>query len=84
MTKISYIAGIGANEYKDRGNNVSAQQFVPYLSLTRGEMLLLLAAQRAKIYADFYPEEKQFQKGVSLLYNALNSGISGGVPAEAA
>jgi len=79
MTKISYIAGVGANEYKDRGNNVSANQFVPYLSLTSGEMLLMLAAQRAKIYADFYPEAKQFQRGAALLDNALNSGISGGV-----
>ena len=83
MTRISEIhgfRGIGRDEFKDRGREVSPISYVPYLSLTEGEMKLQLAAQRAKVMAQFYGSDApEYQAAYNLLENALTQGIHGGV-----
>lgn len=80
MTKISYIAGIPSNEYADRGKEVKDNSFVPYLSLTKGEMLLALAAQRANILAEWYGSDApQYRRAAQMFEDALNMGVSNGI-----
>ena len=83
MTRISEIhgfRGIGRDEFQDRGREVSPISYVPYLSLTTGEMKLQLAAQRAKIMAQFYGNEApEYKAAYALLENALTQGIHGGI-----
>lgn len=80
MTKISYIAGIPQNEYADRGREVKNISFIPYLSLTKGEMLLALAAQRARVLAEWYGSDApQYGQAAQMFENALNAGVSQGI-----
>ena len=80
MTEIRSINGINKNELSDRGLMASGKsEYIPYLSLTKGEMLLYLQREQAKIYAAAYPEFPEFKKAVSLIDNSLNAGVSRGV-----
>lgn len=79
MTRISEIHGIGRDEYAQRGQNVVETGYVPYLSLTQGEMRLMLALKQAKVLAQFYPEVPQYRQAASLIENALSAGVSRGV-----
>lgn len=79
MTRISEIHGIGQDEFAQRGQEVTESGFLPYLSLTTGETRLMLALQRAKIYAQFYRDVPQYREAVTMLENALNRGLSNGV-----
>lgn len=79
MTRISEIHGIGQDEFAQRGAEVTDGGYLPYLSLTSGEMRLMLARQRAKIYAQFYPDVPQYRQAMTMIDNALNAGVSNGV-----
>lgn len=81
MTKISYIHGIPQNEMKDRGGEVPAQSFINYSGMTAGEMNLALVHEQLSMLAAFYPENREFQQGKSMLENALYRGIHGAPPA---
>jgi hypothetical protein len=81
MTKISYIHGIPQDEWSDRGGEVPAQSFLNYSGLTSGEMKLALLQEQLAMLAAFYPENKEFQQGKSMLENALYRGIHGAPPA---
>lgn len=78
MTRIQYIHGIPANEMPSRGAEVKGQPFIPYTSLSRGEMQVALAAERAQIYAQAFPELTQYRQAAALLNNALYSAVHGG------
>lgn len=79
MTRISTIHGIGADEYSDRGANIAIPDYVPYLSLTTGEMELYLAAQKAKALAQWYGNDApQYAEAATMLQNALHAGVHGG------
>lgn len=80
MTDIRSIHGIPANELPNRGSMFGGTKtYIPYLSMTRGEMRLALMLQQAQVYAAAYPENPEYRRGVSLLSNALNAGVSRGV-----
>lgn len=85
MTEIREIHGlyssrIGADEYRDRGREVTPISYVPYLSMTRGEMTLQLAAQRNKTLAQFYGSDApEFKRAYQMLENALKSDVHQGV-----
>lgn len=81
MTKISYIHGIPQNEWSDRGGEVPAQSYLNYSGMTSGEMKLALLQEQLAMLAAFYPENKEFQQGKSMLENALYRGIHGAPPA---
>jgi len=82
MTRISEVHGIKAipaDEYADRGREVKPTGYVPYLSLTTGEMLLQLARQRAEILAQWYGSDApQYQQAADMLTKALQTGIHAG------
>jgi hypothetical protein len=77
MTKISYLAGIGADERKQRGELIPSQPFIPYSHMTKGQLRLALLREQMKMLAAFYPEDKKWQKGVSMIDNSLYRGIHG-------
>lgn len=80
MTRISTIHGIGADEFSDRGNMVSSTAYIPYLSLTKGEMELYLAAQKARIFSEWYGNDApQYGEAYTMITNALQKGVHGGV-----
>jgi len=80
MTRISTIHGIGADEYAGRAAMVTSQGYIPYLSLTVGEMELYLAAQRARILAQWYGNDApRYREAVSMIDNALHSGVHNGI-----
>jgi len=79
MTKINYMHGIPQNEMGDRGQNVKGQPFIPYASLSQGEMRVSLAAERAQILAQAYPDLPEYSAAAALLKNALNAGVSNGI-----
>ena len=84
MTNISYIHGIKnipLNEFKDRGNEVInvKKAYIPYLQVTEGEANLLLLKEQLKVYAAFYPEYKDIKKGISMVDNAIQSGVHNGI-----
>jgi hypothetical protein len=79
MTKVKYISGIPQGEYMQRGANIGPQPYVPYTSMTVGEMKLALLKQQATLYAQIYPEVGEYQQAVSMLSNALNAGVSNGI-----
>ena len=80
MTKISYIHGIPQNEWSDRGQEVPGQSFINYSGMTAGEMKLALLQEQLAMLAAYYPENKEFQQGKSMLENALYRGIHGQPP----
>jgi hypothetical protein len=79
MTKISYIAGVGASESAQRAQGIKPAAFVPYLSLTRGEMALSLMLEQAKILAGYYGTPK-YKEAATMLENALTNGVHGTTP----
>lgn len=82
MTEIRSIHGIPQNEMAGRGALVASelkQGYLPYLSLTAGEMRLALLAKQARIYAAAFPELQEYRKAITMIDNALNAGISRGV-----
>lgn len=80
MTRISTIHGIGQDEFAGRAAEVTGQSYIPYLSLTKGEMELYLAAQKAKILAQWYGNAApQYRDAEKMIYNALNTGVHGGI-----
>lgn len=87
MTKVTYLHGIPADEYKDRGKQVGPQPFLNYGKMTVGETRLALAAEQAKILAAYYPEDQQFAIGAqeldNLLYRGLHNSIYLGLSAPA-
>lgn len=84
MTRISEIHGIKGNipadEYNGRAALIAGTGYVPYLSLTKGEMELYLAAQRAKVRAQWYgSDDPRYQEAFQMIENALHQGVHGGV-----
>jgi hypothetical protein len=86
MTQISEIHGIrriSANEMPDRGRLAAAANagsgFIPYTSLTRGEMELALYGQQLAIYSHAFPENPDYTKALNMVENAFRSGLSNGV-----
>ncbi len=83
MTKISEIHGpprIPQDEYAGRATMVTEQPYIPYLSLTKGEMELYLATQRARIMAQWYGKDApQYDQAVTMIDNALNAGVHNGI-----
>lgn len=80
MTKISYVAGaIGADEYKDRAAELKPQPFIPYLSMTQGEMELALLQEQANILANYYGSPK-YKQAETMLQNTLARGLHGSTP----
>lgn len=78
MTQISEIHGIPTGEFNERGAEVNTSGYVPYLSLTQGEMSLWLAAQRAKMLAQWYGKDRpQYEQAANLLENALVANLHG-------
>lgn len=79
MTKITYIAGIGQDESAHRAQGIPPQPFIPYLSLTKGEMKLALLKEQASILAGFYGDPK-YKQAEAMLDNALYRGLHGHTP----
>lgn len=80
MTRISTIHGIPQDEYAGRAAMVQPSGYIPYLSLTQGEMELYLAAQRAKIRAEWYGSDApQYVQAYQMIENALHTGVHGGI-----
>lgn len=82
MTKISYIHGVPVNEYAQRGQQAAAAGqtgYVPFLSLTGGEMRLQLLRQRMLLFSRFYPEATSYSRAVAMIDNALMSGVHRGI-----
>lgn len=83
MTQISYIHGVPANEFSNRGQAATAGPAglmeVPYLSLTKGEMMVYLLRQRLQLFASFYPEVQEYRQGLTMVNNVLNQGLHRGV-----
>lgn len=80
MTRISTIHGIGQDEYAGRGAMVTQQPYIPYLSLTKGEMELYLAAQQARILAQWYGSDApQYGEALTMIDNALHAGVHRGI-----
>lgn len=75
MTQISYIAGIGADEFKDRGLLIPERNVVNYTAMTDGEMKLTLLAEQVNMLAAFAPEDKDLQKAKNILVDALYKGV---------
>lgn len=68
------------NEIPGRGLHTGGGiGYIPYLSMTKGEMRLALMAEQAYLYARAFPEFKEYQKAYDMLKNALNAGVSRGV-----
>ncbi len=79
-TAIHEIHDIPSNEFTSRGfESRAVMQYIPYLSMTQGEMRLALLAEQARIYAKAFPELKQYATAATMLTNALNAGVSRGV-----
>lgn len=82
MTRISYIhgpAGVPMNERPDRGREVGAAMYIPYTSMTEGEMQLALLREMASIHAAAYPDYRNYRAAVDMLDNALYAGAHRGV-----
>lgn len=81
MTKVTYIAAPPVDEWKDRSRAaavVAAQKnYIPYTSLTKGEMTVALQMERAKLMAAYYPDNPYWREAAVMMENALYSGISG-------
>jgi len=81
MTKISYIHAIPAAENADRGAEVqrARREYIPYLSLTEGEMQLELLRQRMQMFSAFYPDVPEYRRAVAMVDDVLKSGVHRGV-----
>ncbi len=68
------------NEFADRGREIGvSSNYIPYLSLTKGEMRLALLAEQARMFSKAFPEYKEYRRSLTMLDNALNAGVSRGV-----
>lgn len=81
MTAISEIHGhVPRNEFAHRGLEARGGiGYIPYLSLTKGEMRLALLQEQARIYAKAFPENREYRRAATMLENALYAGVSRGV-----
>lgn len=81
MTKISYIQAIPTDEAADRGQSVQqlTRQYIPYLSLTAGEMRLELLRQRMQMFSRYYPDVKEYSRAVQMIDDVLKAGVHRGV-----
>jgi hypothetical protein len=80
MSKISLISGVPANEIPQRSAYARVgSPFIPFNNLTKGEMLLALAEERARIYAAYYPDIREYKSLATMYENALYGGVSRGV-----
>lgn len=75
MTKVSYLAGIPEDEKKDRAKQVPNKPFFPVNSMTKGELRLALYREQFRILAAYYPEDRIWKQGVSIIDNALYRGV---------
>ncbi len=81
MTRISYIHGpVPVDEFQDRAKEVGKPDYINPLVLTDGGMYLRLMRNQVKTLAQYYPEDKKYRKGLSLIDNALHTGIHGPAP----
>lgn len=81
MTKISYIHGpVPADEFPDRAKAVQPAEYFNPLVLTEGEAYLRLMRDQVKVLNEYYPENRTYKKGLSLINNALHKGIHGEMP----
>lgn len=81
-TTIHEIHGtVPANELPDRGReaNQVGVGYIPYTSLTKGEMELALLLEQTQIYAAAYPDFPEYRQASNMLQNALRGGVSRGV-----
>jgi len=73
------VPTVPADEFADRGKMVQGGGYIPYLSMTAGEMRLAMAAQRAKVLAQWYGNDApQYKQAYAMLENALHNGVHGG------
>ena len=82
MTQISYVHAIPQNEFADRGaaaTGLAKPGYIPYLSLTEGEMNLELHRQRYSLLSRFYPEVQEYAQAVKMIDAALGAGLHRGV-----
>ncbi len=81
MTEISYVHSIPQNEFADRGAaaQLAKPGYVPYLSLTEGEMNLELIRQRYSLLSRFYPEVPEYARAVQMIDTVLGNGLHRGV-----
>jgi hypothetical protein len=81
MTRISTIQGvrgsIPANEMAQRSQLVRSS-YLPYLSLTQGEMMLANYMDKARMYAAYYADPT-YQNAATMLENALYAGVHNGI-----
>jgi hypothetical protein len=79
-TGIYEIHAVPSNELPDRGREISQERiYIPYNTLTTGEMKLALLLEQANMYARAYPENKEYGLAANMLYQALSKGVSAGV-----
>lgn len=75
MTQISYIAGVPADERKDRAALVPPQSYIDYTAMTDGELRLTLLAEQVNILSAYFPENKDLKKAKNILVDALYKGV---------
>ena len=81
MTEISYVHSIPQNEFSDRGAaaQLAKPGYIPYWSLTEGEMNLELIRQRYSLLSRFYPEVPEYARAVQMIDTVLGNGLHRGV-----
>jgi hypothetical protein len=57
----------------------TARSYIPYTSLTEGEMRLALLREQAAIMAAAYPDFPEYARALVMVDNALNRGVSNGI-----
>lgn len=78
MTRISYIHAVPANEIAQRSIMVpNTPRYIPYNSLTKGEMRLMLLAEQARMLSAAYPEMRHLHQAATMLDNAVYNGVHG-------
>jgi hypothetical protein len=78
MTRIQLIAGLPANEFADRGREIKVD-YIPFNSLTKGELDLYILRNQAKAYSQAFPEKKEYAQATQMLSNALHAGVHNGI-----
>ena len=74
MTRIIAMNGIPKDEVRQRSQQVRGGYFVPYLSMTNGEMQVDLLKQQAQMLYQ-YTGQKRYAEMVAMADNALYGGI---------
>ncbi|RMH47261.1 MAG: hypothetical protein D6688_03725 [Alphaproteobacteria bacterium] len=75
MTKVKYIHGLPADEVRDRAANIKRKAFLDPFRMTEGELQVALLMEQARILAQFYPDNPDYQAAVDVLENALRKGL---------